>query len=168
MRRLRETELALSVEVEQEVPFHDADPMGVTWHGNYFRYLETARSALLRHIGYDYAQMTASGYSFPVVDARVKYVKPTTFGSRLNIKATLEEYENRLKIAYLITDCGSGDAVTTASTTHAAVRADSGELCFRSPQVLIDKVAACLAAQRRTKRRLPSRVGARRTAGPRK
>ncbi len=37
----------LTSEIEVEVPFHDADPMGVTWHGNYFRYLETARSALL-------------------------------------------------------------------------------------------------------------------------
>ncbi|HET8699040.1 MAG TPA: thioesterase family protein, partial [Gammaproteobacteria bacterium] len=137
------------------VPFHDADPMGVTWHGNYFRYLETARSALLRSIGYDYAQMTASGYSFPVVDARIKYVKPTTFGSRLKVKATLEEYEERLKIAYLITDSGTGNAVTTASTTHAAVRAGSGELCFRSPQLLIDRVAACL---RRPKRRKPGRA----------
>jgi len=27
--------------VDLEVQFHDADPMGVTWHGNYFRYLES-------------------------------------------------------------------------------------------------------------------------------
>lgn len=140
----RETGLRLEVEVDVEIPFHDADPMGVTWHGNYFRYLETARSALLQKIGYNYAQMTASGYLFPVVEARIKYVKPTTFGSRLKVKATLEEYENRLKIAYIITDGKSGDCVTTAFTTQAAVRKEDGELCFCSPQILIDRVEACL------------------------
>jgi len=49
-------------------------PDGVTWHGNYFRYLETARSALLDNIGYNYRQMVDSGYLWPVVDARIKYV----------------------------------------------------------------------------------------------
>lgn len=144
MGRPREAKLPLAVEVEVEVPFQDADPMGITWHGNYFRYLEAARSALLRRIGYNHAQMTASGYSFPVVDARIKYVKPTTFGSRLMVKAALEEYENRLKIIYSITDCRTGENVTTASTIQVAVRADNGEMCFCSPQALIDKVEACL------------------------
>jgi acyl-CoA thioester hydrolase len=144
--RRHETEPPLEAEVEVDVPFHDADPMGVTWHGNYFRYLEAARSALLRKIGYNYAQMTASGYLFPVVEARIKYVKPTTFGSRLKVKATLEEYENRLKISYLITDLTSGERVTIASTTQVAVRSEDGEMCFCSPQILIDRVEACLKA----------------------
>ena len=132
----------LVAEVDVEVPFHDADPMGVTWHGNYFRYLETARSALLNDIGYNVRQMTASGYTWPIVDARVKYVKTTTFGQRLRVRATLEEYENRLKIAYTITDSESGELVTKASTTQVAV--ERGEMCFVSPQVLLDKVRAAL------------------------
>ena len=144
MASRQKSELALESEMEVDVPFHDADPMGVTWHGNYFRYLELARSALLGKIGYNHAQMLSSGYLFPVVEARIKYVKPTTFGQRIKVKATLEEYENRLKIAYLITDCRSGERVTIASTTQVAVRKDDGEMCFCSPQALIDKVQACL------------------------
>jgi len=134
----------LVAEVDVEVPFHDADPMGVTWHGNYFRYLETARAALLDNIGYNVRQMTASGYTWPIVDARVKYVKTTTFGQRLRVRATLEEYENRLKIAYTITDSESGELVTKASTTQVAVGQQRGEMCFVSPQVLLDKVRAAL------------------------
>ena len=140
----QETDPALESEVEVDVPFHDADPMGITWHGNYFRYLEAARSALLTKIGYNYAQMTASGFSFPIVEARIKYVKPTRFGQRLKVKATLEEYENRLKISYLIADGPSGDPVTTASTTQVAVRRENGEMCYCSPQELIEKVQRCL------------------------
>ena len=136
----------LQADVEVEVPFHDSDPMGVTWHGNYFRYIETARSALLDSIGYNYRQMVDSGYLWPIVDARIKYVRPTTFGQRLRVTATLAEYENRLRIAYTITDVASGDVVTEATTTHVAVHRESGEMTFVSPPVLIDKVRAALTA----------------------
>ena len=131
--------------VEMDVPFHDSDPMGVTWHGNYFRYLETARSALLDDIGYNYRQMSESGYLWPVVDARIKYVRPTTFGQRLRVTAKLAEYENRLKIVYTITDVASGDVVTEATTTQVAVHRESGEMSFVCPPVFIDKVRAALS-----------------------
>lgn len=134
----------LSAQVEVDVLFHDADPMGVTWHGNYFRYLEAARAALLGKIGYGYLEMVESGYLWPIVEAHIKYSKPTSFGQRLAVRATLEEYENRLKISYVVTECGSGERVTTAWTTQAAVLKDGGEMCFASPQVLLEKVRACL------------------------
>ena len=121
--------------------------MGVTWHGNYFRYLETARAALLGKIGFGYAEMSASGYLWPIVDARIKYVKPTRFGQRLRVKATLEEYENRLKIAYVITDCVTGELVTKATTTQVAVSREDGEMRFSSPQVLLDKVGSCVESR---------------------
>ena len=138
------TEGALAAHVEVDVAFHDSDPMGVTWHGNYFRYLESARSALLTKIGYNYLDMAASGYFWPIVEARIKFVKPTTFGQRLRVNAELTEYENRLRISYTITDCKSDECVTKAETTQVAVEKDSGEMCFCSPQVLLDKVRACL------------------------
>jgi acyl-CoA thioester hydrolase len=136
----------LQADVEVEVPFHDSDPMGVTWHGNYLRYMETARSALLDRIGYNYRQMVESGYLWPIVDARIKYVRPTTFGQRLRVTATLAEYENRLKIAYTITDVASGDVVTEATTTQVAVLRERGEMSFVSPPVLIDKIRAAMKA----------------------
>ena len=136
----------LESEIEVEVPFQDCDPMGVTWHGCYLRYLETARSALLNRIGYNVRQMTASGYAWPIVDLKMKYVKTTTFGQRLVVRAALEEYENRLKIAYSIADRATGEIVTKASTTQVAVYQARGEMCFVSPDVFLDKVRAALVA----------------------
>jgi acyl-CoA thioester hydrolase len=134
----------LTSEIEIEVPFHDSDPMGVTWHGNYFRYFETARSALLNKIGYNVLEMTASGYLWPIVETHVKYVKTTTFGQRLRVRAELAEFENRLKIAYSVFD-ESGELVTKATTTQVAVDKERGELCFVSPQILLDRVRVALA-----------------------
>jgi acyl-CoA thioester hydrolase len=138
-----ERSVEIEAEVEVEIPFHDNDPMGVTWHGNYLRYWEGARAALLGKIGYGYAQMSESGYLFPVVEARIKFIKPTTFGQRVRVRAALEEYENRLKIAYSITDAESGETVSKGFTVQVAVARENGEMCFCSPPVLIEKVRAC-------------------------
>jgi acyl-CoA thioester hydrolase len=88
--------------------------------------------------------MSESGYLWPVVDARIKYVRPTTFGQRLRVTAKLAEYENRLKIVYTITDVASGEVVTEATTTQVAVHRERGEMSFVSPPVFIDKVRAAL------------------------
>lgn len=136
-------DVTLSAEVEITVPFEDGDPMGVTWHGNYFRYLERARCELLNKIGYGYLAMVESGFSWPIVDTRVKFVRPTVFEQRVRVVATLEEYENRLKIGYEITDIESGERVTKGYTIQVAVDSATNEICFVSPPILIDKVRAC-------------------------
>ena len=131
------------VEVELDVAFHDCDPMGVVWHGNYFRYLEAARSALLHKINYNYIRMTESGYAWPVIDTRLKFVKPARFGDRISVKASLVEYENRLRIDYIVTNPVTGECLTRGYTTQVAVRLDDGEMCFVSPNELIEKVLTC-------------------------
>ena len=136
-------DVGLSVEVELEVPFEDGDPMGVTWHGNYFRYLERARCVLLDKIGYGYRSMVESGYSWPIVDTRIKFVRTTVFQQRIRIIATLAEYENRLKLEYEIRDVATGERVSKGYTIQVAVDNATGELCFVSPKILIDKVRAC-------------------------
>jgi len=136
------SDVSIVAEVEIEIPFQDGDPMGVTWHGNYFRYFEAARCALLDKIAYGYVEMMDSGYSWPIVDTRVKFVRPTVFQQRILVVASLEEYENRLKIGYVVTDMETGERVTKGYTIQVAVENDTTELCFVSPPVLIEKVHA--------------------------
>lgn len=40
-------------EVEMQVQFFDLDPMQIVWHGNYVKYLEVVRCALLDKIDYN-------------------------------------------------------------------------------------------------------------------
>ena len=129
-----------SVEVPIKVQFYDLDPMNVVWHGHYARYLEVARCALLERIGYDYARMGESGYAWPVVDLRIKYVGPLRFGQEALVTATVAEFENGLKIEYLIRDAASGAVVTRARTFQVPVRLDTGELCLESPAALTDRL----------------------------
>jgi len=130
----------LSAEVEVEVPFFDVDPMHVVWHGHYVKYFEQARCALLRRIDYDYPAMQASGYLWPVVELYLKYVNAARYGRRLTVQAKLLEYENRLKIGYLVTDRETQQRLTKGHSVQVAVHAATRELQFVSPQILIDKV----------------------------
>jgi acyl-CoA thioester hydrolase len=132
----------LTATVPLTIEFYHLDPMNVVWHGNYVRFLEKARSALLDEFDYNYDEMFASGFFWPIVDMRVKYIRPLLFRQTVNITATLVEFENRLKLDYLITNAATGEKLTKAQTIQVAVDKDSGEMHFRSPKILLDKLAA--------------------------
>lgn len=127
-------------ETETQVQFFDLDPMEVVWHGHYVKYIEIARGALLDSIGYNYPEMRDSGYLWPVVDLQIRYVAPARFGARLKLRAEIVEWENRLKIEYLISEASSGKRLTRASTTQVAVEIATGEMCFASPAVLFERL----------------------------
>ncbi len=135
----------LFCEIVLEPAFHDCDPMNVVWHGHYFKYLEIARCALLRRFDYDYPQMQASGWLWPVVDARIKYVRPLHFGQKLRVGARIVEWENRLRIDYEIRDEASDERLTRAHTIQVAVDAATGELQYVCPQVLWQRLGVDVA-----------------------
>ena len=127
-------------ETETRVQFYDLDPMEVVWHGHYVNYLEMVRGVLLDTIDYNYAQMKASGYLWPVIDLHLRYAAPATYGQRLKLRAEIVEWENRLKISYLITDAANGRRLARATTTQVAVEIANHEMCFVSPPVLFQKL----------------------------
>ena len=62
------------------------------------------------------------------------------YGQRLIVRATLREWESRLRIDYRIRDAASGRKVTTGSTIQVAVEMASGELQFVSPRALLERL----------------------------
>jgi acyl-CoA thioester hydrolase len=136
-RRNREM---ISANVVIKAQFHDLDPMQVVWHGNYVRYLEQARCALLDRIGYNYHEMEASGFAWPVVDLRVKYVRPVRFSQEIVVTAELVEYANRLRIEYRVRDHATNEVLTKATTVQVAVLIATGEMQLESPPALLDRL----------------------------
>ena len=134
----------ISADITVKCQFYDLDPMGIAWHGNYPRFFEQARCALLDKIDYNYDQMRESGYAWPIVDMRIKYVRSLRFGQEATVTATLVEYENRLKINYLITDVDTGEKLTQGFTIQVAIDNTAEEMLFQSPPVLYQKVEALL------------------------
>ena len=132
--------LVKEAEVIIEIPFHDVDVMHVAWHGHYIKYLEIARCQLLDLIDYNYPQMKESGYAWPVIDVRVRYAQPLRFQQKVRVIAKLVEWENRLKINYIIEDEESGKRLTKAYTVQVAVDMQTEEMLFESPRVLFEKL----------------------------
>ena len=132
----------LSVKTIIKAQFFDLDPMNIVWHGNYARFLEQGRCELLDRLGFNYTQMRDSGFAFPIVELRLKYVAPIRFLQEFEVTTTLTEYENRLRFDYVLRDLASGAVLTRGHTIQVAVRIDTGELCLECPPALIDKVRA--------------------------
>lgn len=126
--------------IELTVPFYDVDSMDIVWHGHYLKYFEDARCCLLDAIDYNYQTMRDSGYAWPVVDVRVKYVHPARFNRRIRIIATLEEWEVRLKIQYRIIDTHTGEVLTKGYSVQVAVDLNTQEMCFVTPPILREKL----------------------------
>jgi len=89
--------------------------------------------------------MLESGYAWPVIDLQLRYVRGAVFGQKINVRANLVEWENRLKVNYLITDLASGERLTRASTVQVAVEIQSREMQLASPKVFVDAVEKVLA-----------------------
>ena len=125
-----------------DVPFHDVDTMNVVWHGHYLKYFEIARCKLLDQFHYNYNQMKDSGYAWPVIESYVRYAQGIIFGQHIRVRATLKEWENRLKIEYQIFDAESGKRLTKGFTSQVAVEIETREMCFQSPQIFLDRLYA--------------------------
>jgi acyl-CoA thioester hydrolase len=127
------------------IPFHDVDMMEVVWHGHYAKYFEIARCVLLEKIDYNYPQMRDSGYAWPVIDLRIRYVKPAVFGQVITVNATIVEWENRLKIDYLITDKITGARLVKGNSIQVAVDMQTKAMRFESPKILFEKLGVSVS-----------------------
>ncbi len=128
--------------VDIAVPFHDIDVMGIVWHGNYVKYFEIARCAVLQAIDYDYPQMKESGYAWPIVDMRSRYVQPAHYNDPLQVIAIIVEWEIRLLIKYLIVNKASQRVITRGQSTQVPLVMKSMAMEYGSPALLGQKVEA--------------------------
>jgi acyl-CoA thioester hydrolase len=73
------------------VYYEDTDVGGLVYHANYLRYLERARSDLLRAAGIDQRALLADGIQFTVVDMQIAWRRPALYDDLLCVTATVRE-----------------------------------------------------------------------------
>ena len=137
---------ALRSTVNVTIPFQDADPTGFAWHGNYFRYYDTARVALLKKLDFGYREMAQIGQIWPIVDTRVRYIRSATFGTTVSVAAQLVEWEFRLRIYYELSDA-DGASINEAYTVQVPVAAPDESLIIGVPASVQQKVLALIDGQ---------------------
>ncbi len=98
----RTPEKHAKVSVELTVPFHDVDPLHIVWHGNYLKYLEIARTELMRSRGLDIPQIVELGFRQVVIEVKCRYAHPLRYGERFRVDAWFNDIEHRLNIGFEI------------------------------------------------------------------
>jgi len=74
------------------VYFEDTDAYGIVYYANYLKFMERARSDMLRAVGVDQgAELRSSGSAYAVVEVDIRYRKPGRLGDDLLVVSTVEQ-----------------------------------------------------------------------------
>lgn len=71
------------------VRYAETDAAGVVYYANYLIYFEVARVELLRALGLSITEVEARGFLLPVVEARLKYLRPARLEDLLEISVSI-------------------------------------------------------------------------------
>jgi acyl-CoA thioester hydrolase len=72
------------------VRYAETDAAGVVYYGNYLTYFEVVRVELLRALGHPITEIEALGILMPVVEARLKYLRPAQLDDLLDIAVSID------------------------------------------------------------------------------
>jgi acyl-CoA thioester hydrolase len=73
------------------VYFEDTDTAGVVYYANYLKFMERARSDMLRAVGIDQREvLSGGGGAYYVAEAHIRYLKPARLGDDLQVVSTVE------------------------------------------------------------------------------
>lgn len=125
-----------AVSIDIVVPFHHCDPLQVVWHGRYFEYFESARTALMRSIDLDVEQIRSLGYKLFVVDARCRWMNPLAYGDTVRCTAWFIRPEPHIRIAFDLRNLTHEGRAARATLVFATTTFDGTLLSTLPPEFL--------------------------------
>ncbi|MCL6729131.1 YbgC/FadM family acyl-CoA thioesterase [Sphingomonas hankyongi] len=73
------------------VYFEDTDTAGVVYYANYLKFMERARSDMLRAVGVDQRDvLDGGGGAYYVAEANIRYLRPARLGDDLVVVSTVD------------------------------------------------------------------------------
>ena len=74
------------------VYFEDTDAYGIVYYANYLKFMERARSDMIRSVGVDqFAELQRTGSAYAVVEVDIKYRRPGRLGDDLQVVSSVEQ-----------------------------------------------------------------------------
>ena len=115
-----ETRVRSSVRVR----YAETDQMGVVYYANYLVWMEVARVAYCRAVGFEYRDMERVGGAFlAVAEAHCRYRAPARFDDVVNIECWLVESRSRtVRFGYEMRR--EGEVLATGETLHTVTDAN--------------------------------------------
>ena len=106
------------------VYFEDTDTAGVVYYANYLKFMERARSDMLRAVGVDQGDVLRSGGgAYYVARCDIRYVRPARLGEELLVLSSVEQVRAAsVEIQQRV--IRNGELVTDARVTAAFLDAN--------------------------------------------
>ena len=74
------------------VYFEDTDAYGIVYYANYLKFMERARSDMLRALDIDQqAELARTGSAYAVVEAQIRYRRPARLGEDILVLSSVDE-----------------------------------------------------------------------------
>ena len=74
------------------VYFEDTDTAGIVYYANYLKFMERARSDMIRAAGVDQVEAHSAGLgTYAVAEVQVRYLRPARLGDDLVVLSTVEQ-----------------------------------------------------------------------------
>jgi acyl-CoA thioester hydrolase len=70
--------------------YEDTDLAGIVYYANYLRFIERARSEMVREAGIDQVEMKARGLVFAVRRVEADYLSPAKYDDQIEVRTTLD------------------------------------------------------------------------------
>ena len=129
------------------VYYEDTDSGGVVYYANYLKFMERARTELLRSLGYQQDRIQQElGILFAVVSANIQYKKPARFNDELNVITSITSL-GKASIRFKQSVC-----LKSAHHTYGADEKISGLLSEADIKI------ACLNAKKFTAQSIPASI----------
>jgi acyl-CoA thioester hydrolase len=107
------------------VYFEDTDLSGVVYHANYLRYMERARSDMLRQAGIDQRGTMASGGGYyAIADLTLRYIRPALLDDDLLVRSRVRAV--RAAACVIDQSIWRGEEQLTGGTVTAAFLSAAG------------------------------------------
>jgi acyl-CoA thioester hydrolase len=71
------------------VYYEDTDMAGLVYHANYLKFIERARSEMVREAGIDQATMRAEGLVFAVTRLEARFLRPARYDDVLTVETEM-------------------------------------------------------------------------------
>ena len=130
-----------AVSIEMEVPFHHVDALQIVWHGHYYKYLELARTQLLRCRKLDADDLIGLGMGLVMIESSCRYASPLFYADRFRVSAWFRDVKHRVFIAYEVTNLTRDRRAARAHTIFAATDHE-GRMLLRTPPAILERLDA--------------------------
>ena len=129
------------------VYYEDTDSGGVVYYANYLKFMERARTELLRNIGYEQDLLQQElGIIFAVHSANIEYKKPARFNDELSVVTSITSL-GRASIHFK-------QSVILKSSSHAGSASGTKPDLLSEAEIKI----ACLNANKFTPQSIPAAI----------